>query len=118
MSKGGGFVKIAKLGPENHGNLDTQPHNLCRMSDTLRTRIRQVLLNDWDPHNASRLEAAQGTYDAYLSPLADLIQSGADEQQLVEWLHEREKETMCFPSLGTQRLHRVAKLLLKLCDEM
>ena len=87
------------------------------MSDTLRTRIRQVLLNDWDPHNASRLEAAQGTYDDYLSPLADMILSDADEQQLVDWLHEREKETMCFPALGTQRLRRVAKLLLKLRDQ-
>ena len=86
------------------------------MPETLRNRIRHVLLNDWDPHNASRLEAAQGSYDEYLPPLADLILSGADEQQLVDWLHEREKETMCFPSLGTQRLRRVAKLLLKLRD--
>ena len=86
----------------------------CRMSDAFGAKIRQVLLQDWDPHNAARLEAAQGTYDDYLRPLSDLIHSGADEEQLVQWLHEREKETMCFPSLGTQRLRRVAKLLLKL----
>ena len=78
------------------------------------SKIRQVLLNDWDPHNACRLEAAQGTYNEYLRPLSDLILSGVDEEQLVQWLHEREKETMCFPSLGTQRLRRVARLLLKL----
>jgi hypothetical protein len=84
------------------------------MSDAFLAKIRQVLLNDWDPHNASRLEAAHSTYDEYLRPLSDLILSGADEEQLVQWLHERERETMCFPSLGTQRLRRVAKLLLKI----
>jgi hypothetical protein len=88
------------------------------MSDAFLDQIRQVLLNDWDPHNASRLEAAKGTYDVYLRPLSDLILSNADEQQLVHWLHEREKETMCFPSLGTQRLRRVARLLLKLREQM
>src|SRR5947209_3746934 len=78
----------------------------------LKSRIREVLLRDWDPHNASRSEAASSTYDGYLDPLADLIQSGASVETIVQWLHEREKETMCFPSLGTQRLVRVARLLL------
>ena len=87
------------------------------MSENFRNQIRHVLLHDWDPHNAAGNEAAQGTYDAYVPPLADLILSGADEAQLVQWLHEREKETMCFPSLGTQRLVRIARLLLKLRDE-
>ena len=75
-------------------------------------RVREVLLNDWDPHNAARSPAAHGTYDGYIPPLLDLIRSGADEETVVEYLHEREKESMCFPSLGTQRLRRVARKLL------
>jgi hypothetical protein len=30
----------------------------------------------------------------------------------MDFLHEREKESMCFPSLGRQRLRRVAQKLL------
>ena len=79
--------------------------------DAIRDRVRQVLIDDWDPHNAARSPAAHGTYDGYIDPLLDLLRSGADEGQLVEFLHERERESMCFPSLGTQRLRPVARKL-------
>jgi len=82
--------------------------------DAFKAAIRSVLLNEWDPHNAARSEAAAHTYDGYIAPLAHLILSEADEQKIIRWLHEREKETMCFPSLGTARLVRVARILLKL----
>ena len=87
------------------------------MTSSTRDSIRKVLLDDWDPHNAARNEAAHGTYDQYIAPLWELIQSGGDEDAVVEFLHEREKETMCFPSLGTQRLRRVAQKLLQLKSE-
>jgi hypothetical protein len=80
--------------------------------DTLASRVREILLNDWDPHNAQRNPAAHGTYDGYLPPLLDLLRSRPTEDAVVEFLHEREKESMCFPSLGTQRLRRVARKLL------
>ncbi|HEX4793739.1 MAG TPA: hypothetical protein VH370_08110 [Humisphaera sp.] len=73
--------------------------------------IAKILLEEWDPHDAARRDA-RGAYDVYVEPLAALIREGADEQAIVDWLHEREKETMCFPSLGTQRLRRIARLLL------
>ena len=82
--------------------------------EPIRSRIREVLLNDWDPHNAARTPSAAGTYDGYIGPLIDLLRAGADEARVVEFLHEREKESMCFPSLGTQRLRRVARKLLDL----
>ena len=80
-------------------------------SDSVHSRIREVLLNDWDPHDARRSEAAGGTYDTYIEPLRALLAGGADEA-VVEFLHERERESMCFPSLGTGRLRRVARKLL------
>lgn len=79
-------------------------------------RIRRVLLDDWDPHNAARVEAARGTYDLYIAPLRAMLDSGAEEEALIGWLKEREEETMCFPSLGTRRLRRVAQKLLALRD--
>ena len=78
---------------------------------TLHSQIRTLLLREWDPHNAAGVASAQCAYDAYISPLIDLLRSGATEDAIVEWLHEREKESLCFPSLGTQRLRRVARML-------
>lgn len=80
---------------------------------TIRDRIRDVLLADWDPHNTSAVEPARTTYDGYIDPLYDLIHSGGDEDAVVQFLHERERESMCFPSLGTQRLRPVARKLLR-----
>ena len=82
-------------------------------SPDTRARIREVLLNDWDPHNAAPNPAAHGTYDGYIDPLLDLIRSGADEDAVIDWLHQRERESMCFPALGTARLRRVARRLLR-----
>jgi hypothetical protein len=79
-----------------------------------QSAVRQVLLEDWDPHDAFRRPEAHGTYDAWVPPLADLLASDATEDQVMEWLHEREKETMCFPSLGRERLRRPARKLLAL----
>ena len=79
-----------------------------------RARIREILLNDWDPSNAARFEWSRGEYDGYIAPLSDLIQGGATEDEIVEFLHERERESMCFPSLGTARLRPVARKLLAL----
>lgn len=82
--------------------------------DSLEARIRRVLLEDWDPHDAGSRPEAHGTYDTYLAPLAALIREGTDAETLVEFLHERERESMCFPSLGTRRLQPVARKLLQL----
>ena len=77
--------------------------------------IKAVLLNDWDPHNAAaRLPEAAGAYDVYVSPLAEMLGRGAGEEEIVDWLHAREQETICFPSLGTKRLRRIARKLAKL----
>lgn len=91
-------------------------YNRAMPQESIRDRIRQVLLTEWDPSNAERTEAAHHTYDAYLSPLADLIRSGADEPALISFLKERESEIMCFPALGSSHLKRVARKLAALRD--
>jgi hypothetical protein len=82
--------------------------------EEVRDRIREILLADWDPTNASRSEAARGEYDSYIDPLWSLIDSGADEEIIVAFLRDRERESMCFPGLDTRRLLRPARKLLKL----
>jgi hypothetical protein len=81
---------------------------------TILDRIRDVLLNEWDPSNVARSEFARGEYDSYLQPIADLIHHSASEEQVIDFLHQRELESMCFPGLDKTRLRRVARLLLKL----
>jgi hypothetical protein len=83
-------------------------------TDSFKQAIREILLADWDPHNAARMPEASTAYDPFVEPLATMIQAGAGEEAIIDWLHERECETMCFPSLGKQRLVRVARKLLKL----
>jgi hypothetical protein len=82
----------------------------------LQDRIREILLSDWDPSNASRFESARHEYDAYLPALADLIRSGANEDQIIAFLKERESEIMCFPALGSSHLKRIAEKLAALRD--
>ena len=82
--------------------------------DTIRARVRLILLADWDPHNAAPNPAAHGTYDTYIDPLLRLARRGGGEDAVVDFLHERERESMCFPSLGTARLRPVARKLLAL----
>ena len=82
--------------------------------EAFRSRVREILLADWDPNNASQNEAAAGTYDNYISPLCDMIRSHVNEEMIVDFLYEREHEIMCFPGLGKQRLRRVARRLLSL----
>jgi hypothetical protein len=77
-------------------------------------RIRTILLEDWDPHDLFKRPEAHGAYDAWVGPLEEFLATGASVEQVMEWLHEREKETMCFPSLGRERLRRVARKLLQI----
>ena len=79
--------------------------------DPIRSQIRQILLEDWDPHDVFKRPEAHGAYDTWIDPLHDALISGATEDEVMDWLHEREKETMCFPSIGRERLRRVAKKL-------
>jgi hypothetical protein len=79
---------------------------------SIHSRIRDILLKDWDPSNAARFEAARGEYDNYLDPLAQLVESGADEDKIIDYLHQRELEIMCFPGLDhAPRLRPVARKL-------
>ena len=83
-------------------------------ADSLREPIRLILINDWDPGDCARSEAAHHTYDGYIEPLADLLERDADEEAIITFLKEREAEIMCFPAAGTGHLKRIARKLLSL----
>ena len=83
-------------------------------NDSIHDQVRRILLNDWDPHNVARTEAAHGTYDVYVAPLSELILAGAGEEEIIHFLKEREAESMCFPALGTSHLRLAARRLAAL----
>jgi hypothetical protein len=89
---------------------------MSREFDPTLTRIRQILLEDWDPHDAFKRPEAHGAYDAWIDPLHETLNAGATEEQVMDWLHEREKETMCFPSIGRERLRRIARKLRQIVN--
>jgi hypothetical protein len=82
------------------------------MSDPLHERIRTILLEDWDPTNASRSEYARHEYDSYIPSLITLIRSRATEDEVIDHLYAIEREIMCFPGLDKERLRRPARRLL------
>lgn len=82
--------------------------------ESIRDRIREVLLKDWDPSNAARFDAARGEYDSFLDPIVALLKQGADEDAIVAYLHDVEQGVMCFPSLDTRRLRPIARKLWRL----
>ena len=84
--------------------------------EKIREQIRHVLLADWDPSNASRFEAAHGEYDSYIDPLWELIAGGADADAVVDYLRQRELESMCVPAIGKSHLKRVSEKLLAVRD--
>jgi hypothetical protein len=75
----------------------------------IRDEVRQILLADWDDSRG-----LPDRHDLHLDALIAIIRNSADESPIVEFLHERERESMCFPSLGTARLKPVARKLLAL----
>ena len=97
--------EVALIPPVSGGSGDEDP---------ARSRIREILLNDWDPTNASRSEAARTAYDDDIDPILGLLRTSAGEEALVDYLYDREREIMCFPGLGKQRLRRIARLLIAL----
>lgn len=76
--------------------------------------IRAVLLSYWDPASVAEKPDAHRTYDGWIPPLWRLLQSGADQAAVIDYLKQREAESMCFPALGTTRLKLPADTLLDL----
>ena len=75
------------------------------MSD-VRDQVREILVTDWDDSRG-----LPDRHDSHIDALIALIRSSDDIEPIVEFLHERERESMCFPSLGTARLKPVARKL-------
>lgn len=86
---------------------------------TLRDELREMLLEHWDPHDVMKRvdmygPSARTRYDTYIDPLVEVVRRGGGEDEVISFLAEREAESMCFPSLGRERLRLVARKVVQL----
>ena len=64
-------------GSRQHLRLNAAISNaMTPLTDAIRASIREILLSDWDPADASRSEYAHGLYDRFIDPLWPLIDQG------------------------------------------
>ncbi len=83
--------------------------------DALRL-IRLVFLVDWDPIGVFEHSGADDEYDDYVPSFYELLRSGAPQDQLVDYLHKIERETMGLsrcdaPQSVVRRQESVRKIL-------
>ena len=64
----------------------------------IRLRIRQVLLDTWDPIGIKNEPNAQDEYDAYIGDLYELLSSKAPDSKIAEYLYWVAHNRMGFES--------------------
>ena len=65
--------------------------------------LRSLLMERWDPIHVHDEPMAQGEYDGYLGPLANLLRKGATRDDVARFLSESEHRmgfTTCPDELG------------------
>jgi hypothetical protein len=82
-------------------------------AEEIQNRIREVLLNEWDPIGVRGEPGAQDEYDSYVGGIYRLLVSGASESQIIERLYDIEAVSMGLPG-DREYLKGVAEKLLKL----
>lgn len=82
-------------------------------SHDFKSRVRTVLLRDWDPIGVADEPAAQDEYDVYAKEVARLIRSGVSAAGVANYLAAAEGERMGLP-VDPSRADRVARQLVAL----
>ena len=83
-------------------------------SCTLRTEIRQVLLNVWDPVGIRDEPNSQNEYDSYIGRISDLLQNHATEAEVMDYLLWAVRENMGFDAATHEHMRTTATALRKI----
>ena len=73
---------------------------LRRAWDEIQTRMRPVLMEDWDPIGVSDVPEAADEYDGYIGGLYALLRDGASDERIAQHLSEIETKTMGLDPIG------------------
>ena len=79
-----------------------------------RSSIRSALMQHWDPIGVAGIPEAANEYDGYLGSVYRILAGTRSEEDLVEFLHHAETETMGLNPRSRESLLEVARQLLTL----
>lgn len=77
-------------------------------------RIREILMNHWDPIGIKQLPEAQGEYDLYVPDVEVLLSKRASAEVISEYLVWVEQERMGLTLRDNERISEATNELLKL----
>lgn len=80
-------------------------------SGRIRTEIRRVLLNVWDPIGVIDEPNAQDEYDSYIGKLYEFLIADAPESEFISYLHWVAHERMGFDAAQMKDMIETAKAL-------
>lgn len=60
----------------------------------LEARVREILLQSWDPIGIAGVAAAADEYDQYVKPITTMITTGTSVDELSRYLVELERDRM------------------------
>jgi hypothetical protein len=63
-------------------------------TDRVGEKIREILLNDWDPIGIAGIREAADEYDRYVAPIVQMVVAGNSISDLSKYLIRIETETM------------------------
>ena len=76
--------------------------------------IRDSLMQHWDPIGVAAIPEAVDEYDSYIGAIYAILTGTRSEQELVEFLHITETETMGLGGSSRKHLRKLAHILLNL----
>ncbi|MEA2880008.1 MAG: hypothetical protein QOF14_5204 [Hyphomicrobiales bacterium] len=65
-----------------------------RSITALEARVREILLQSWDPIGIAGVAAARDEYDQYVKPITTMITTGTSVDELSRYLAEIETDRM------------------------
>ena len=65
-----------------------------RSITALEARVREILLQSWDPIGIAGVPAARDEYDQYVKPITAMITTGTSVDELSNYLREIETDRM------------------------
>lgn len=79
----------------------------------MEKRVRELLLNEWDPIGAKDVPSAQDEYDSYTGPILRLVRESATAEQIAAYLLRIEAEVLGLTP-NPDAAHRAARKLSEL----
>lgn len=82
--------------------------------EKMSKKIREILMNHWDPIGVKELPEAQGEYDMYIPDIMTLLSERASPEKISQYLLWVEQARMGLTRLDSERITNTTNELIKL----